>query len=404
MSLEEVLGPVIELAKQGILVSSQLKADIDENRDKMNEFYEDGNVYTAEYEIGDKLINNALINTLEMIAQKGEYCFYRGELTKQILESINRFGGNVLYEDFENYRVNEMSPVRGNYRGFEIISSPPPSSGGVHIIEILNILENYDLYGVKFHSREHIHLLSEIFRVCFADRARYMGDARFCRVPIKGLISKEYARERFREIIEGKATNYEPGNPSLYEPPGTTHYSIADNKGNLVSVSKTISSFFGSGIVPRNTGIILNSQMRGFADLSGKVNSVVGLKKPLSSMSPTIVLKDTEPFAILGSPGGNRIITTVSQVISNLIDFKMDLESAINSPRIHNDCDGILHYEDRMKKETINELTRRGLVTNRLKEWDRYVGGVHGIRILKDKTFIGAADPRREGVAIGCGR
>ena len=402
MTIKEVLKPVIDLAQNGIIVSAQLKNDLDENREKMNEFYESGNVYVEKYEIGDKLINEALIKTLEIISLKGEDSFYRGELTNRMIDSINFFGGNVSYEDFSNYRVNEINPLMGSYRGFEIISSPPPSSGGTHIIEILNILEEFNLSSMGLNSLEHIHLLSETFKTCFADRAKYMGDSKFTKIPIKGLISKEYAKEKTKEIKKDRVNKYDYGNPFLYEPTDTTHYSIADNKGNLVSISKTISSFFGSGIVPKNTGIILNCQMRGFADKSGQTNSVSGYKKPLSSMSPSIVLKDNEPFALLGSPGGNRIITSVSQVISNLIDFDMDIESAINSPRIHNECDGILHYESRIENKIIKELERMGQITNSLGKWDRYVGGVQGIRILGNKTFIGAADPRREGKAIGC--
>ncbi|MCT4605314.1 MAG: gamma-glutamyltransferase [Marinisporobacter sp.] len=401
MNLEEVLAPAIHLAEQGFVVTDTLKRDIDEYKDKLLRFEEDGNVFLRDYEVGEKIINRPLANTLRKIAKEGKNGFYKGAIADCIVESVRKHSGIMTREDLENYRVNQLKPIRGSYRGYEIISSPLPSSGGTHIIQILNILENFDISSYEVNSAEYLHILSEIFKMCFADRMKYMGDPNFCHVPIKGLIAKGYGKKLAGKIDIKKANKYKFDNPFDFESTDTTHYSIADKDGNMVSVTKTISAFFGSGVVPKNTGIVCNCQMRGFSIGEGKANSVGPKKKPLSSMSPTIILKDKKPFAVLGSPGGNRIITTVSQVISKLIDHNMNIEEAINSPRISNDINGIMLYESRIAKGTIEELENKGHIVNKLQKYDRKLGGVQGIKYTDEHLIEGAADPRRDGVAIG---
>lgn len=401
MSLQEVMKPAIELAQKGVLVTQLLYEDLKSNREKFARFAEDGNAYLKDYRVGDLLPNPALASTLSKIAREGADAFYRSDLTDIMIKSINKHGGDFTKEDFANYKVRELTPVTGSYRGYDIISSPPPSSGGTHIIETLNILENFEVGKLAYHSEKHIHLLSEVFKMCFADRAKYMGDPDFVKIPLKGLLSKKYAAMRAESYDFNKIEPATPGDPFKFESCDTTHFSIADKYGNLVAITKTISAFFGSGVVPENTGVVMNCQMRGFFTGEGKSNSVSGGKKPLSSMSPTIILKDGQPFAVLGTPGGNRIITTMVQVISNLIDFGMDMESAVEAPRLYNDVMNLLHYEARINEETIKKLIDRGQECKKFKDWDRFFGGVQGI-IYQNKKMIGVADSRRDGRAVGC--
>lgn len=401
MSLREVLEPSIRLAEEGFIVSALLKRDIDDKKEKFLNFEEEGNIYIKDYEIGDRITNHPLANTLKVIAEKGKDGFYKGKIAEQMVQSINTFGGNVSMQDFVNYKIQELEPLKGHYRGYEIISSPPPSSGGTHVIQILNMLENFSFDNLEFGSAEYIHLFSEIYKMVFADRAKYMGDPKFVELPLQGLISKNYAKKLAKKIEKGKVKAYSFGDPFSYEPCDTTHYSIIDKAGNMVSITKTISAFFGSGVVPTNTGIVLNCQMRGFSLGSGKPNSVSGGKKPLSSMSPTIILKDNKPFAVVGSPGANRIITSVAQVISNLIDYGMNVELAVNSPRIYNDTKNRLLYEARISDEEIDKIKALGQDVEDLKKWDRSIGGVQAVRILENGLIEGTADPRRDGIAIG---
>ncbi|MCT4564470.1 MAG: gamma-glutamyltransferase [Maledivibacter sp.] len=401
MTLEDVLKPAIQLAEDGFIVSDMFKRDIDNYRNKLLEYEEKGNVFLNDYKVGDKITNKPLADTLRKISEEGTNGFYKGAVADRIIKSIQKHSGIMAIEDLENYGVNELKPMRGTYRGYEIISSPPPSSGGTHIIQILNILENFDISSYEVNSTEYMHIFSEIFKMCFADRLEYMGDPNFAYVPINGLISKQYAKRLARKIDMDKANKYGYDYPIDFEPTDTTHYSIGDKDGNMVSVTKTISAFFGSGVVPEDTGIVLNCQMRGFALGEGKANSVGPNKKPLSSMSPTIILKDNKPFAVLGSPGGNRIITTVAQVISKLIDHNMNIEDAINSPRISNYVDGIMLYESRISSDSIAKLRNMGHDVEMLSEYDRKLGGVQGIKYNDEMIIKGAADPRRDGVAIG---
>lgn len=401
MRLEDILSPSIHLAEQGFVVSHILKGDMDDYKKKLLKFKEEGNVFLSDYKVGDRITNKPLANTLRKIAREGKDGFYKGAIASSIATSVQKHSGIMTIEDLENYRVNKLNPIRGTYRGYEIISSPPPSSGGTHIIQILNILENFNMSSYEVNSAEYLHIFSEIFKMCFTDRMKYMGDPNFFDVPIKGLVSKEYAKKLASKINIKKANKYEFDYPFDFEPTDTTHYSIADKGGNMVSVTKTISAFFGSGVVPKDTGVVLNCQMRGFAIGEGKANSVGPNKKPLSSMSPTIILKDKKPFAVLGSPGGNRIITTVSQVISKLIDHDMNIQEAINSPRISNELNGITLYESRIASDIIERLDRMGHSVKQLSEYDRKLGGVQGIRYTDKDSLEGAADPRRDGVAIG---
>jgi gamma-glutamyltranspeptidase/glutathione hydrolase len=400
MPLEELVKPAIELAEEGVNVSDALDDDIKTCNIKLEKFEESGNAFTK-YDHKRKHIKNpALAKTLKRIAKEGRSGFYKGEIAKKLVDSVVKYGGSMKLLDLENYSVNKTEPVVGTYRGYTVISSPLPSSGGTHVLQILNILENFDMSSFDVNSVEYIHLMSEVFKMCFADRAKYMGDPSFVKVPISGLTSKKYAK-KLADKIDLMSKSYEYDHPFDYEPKDTTHYSIADKDGNMVSVTKSISAFFGSGVIPEDTGIMLNCQMRCFSHIEGNANTVGPSKKPLSSMSPTIILKDNKPFAVVGSPGGNRIITAVAQVISKLIDHDMTIQDAINSPRVTDEVNEILMYEGRISEEVVEALEIRGHKTQKFDDYDRKFGGVQGIRYLEDGTIEGAGDPRRDGVAIG---
>lgn len=401
MTREDVLDPAIKLAKDGFTVGPAFSETLkeyynfySENPETMKVFYNDG----LPYEVGELYKNKDLARTLEIIKEKGEDGFYKGEIAKAIVESAQAAGGTLSLKDLENYKINVRKPVKGTYRGYEIISSPPSSSGGTHIIEILNILENYDIGSLKVNSAEYIHLFSEAYKLSFADRAKYMGDTAFLEVPLSGLTNKEYAKQLSKKINLNKALTYEAGNPWIYESKNTTHYSIMDKEGNMVAVTKSIN--YGSGITAKGTGIMLNNTMADFDTGAGKANSIEPNKIPLSSMSPTLVLKDNKPFMVIGSPGGTRIITTVAQVISKVIDHKMDIQEAIDSPRFF-DGYGEIKLESRIGKNEREKLEKMGHKVTATMDWDRYYGGVHGVIIEKNGKLRGGADPRRDGKALG---
>lgn len=401
LSLKEVMQPAINLAEEGVLVTNGFMKDLVGCRDKMKRYEQSGNVFLKDCSVGESLKNPFLANSLKCVAAEGRDGFYKGKIAEKLVDSVIKHDGVMTQADLDEYNVQILDPIVGKYKGYEIQSSPLPSSGGTHIIQILNILEQTDIHKYPVNSKEYIHILSEILKMCFADRQKYMGDPNFCDVPTEGLISKKYAKRLAEKIDMTKAQSYCHDYPVDDEPTDTTHFSIVDDRGNMVSCTKTISAFFGSGIVAEDTGIVLNCQTRGFAKAEGKSNSVGPRKKPLSSMSPTIVTKDGKPFAVLGSPGGNRIIPTVVQIIIKLIDYDMSMEEAINSPRISNDMTEKLLCEGRIEDFVIDELKTMGHETEKFLDYDRKFGGVQGILIKEKNELEGAADPRRDGVAIG---
>jgi len=292
--------------------------------------------------------------------------------------------------------------VRGSYRGYDFISMGPSSSGGTHIIQLLNILEGYDMAKMGHNSSASIHLMGEAMKRVFADRAKFMGDSDFVKVPIKGILSKKYAEEIRKGISEEKVEEKIPaGNPFPYESGGTSHISIVDKDGNLVALTQSINYFFGSGVVVPGTGVLLNNHMDDFVPKQGALNSIEPKKRPLSSMSPTLVLKDGKPYLSIGTPGATRIISALAQIIMNIIDHQMNIQAAIEAPRIH--CmTGEIFMESRILKEVQQALINKGHKLNIRKEMDLYFGGAQGVMIdLKTGLLYGGADPRRDGVAVG---
>lgn len=401
LDIDTVIQPSIDLALEGVVITESFFNDLKSNRDKIKRYLEPGNVYYGEFKIGQKLKNYDLAVTLEKIKNEGRDGFYNGQLADRIVSSVNKHGGVFSIKDLQDYEVSKRNVVKGTYRGIDVISAPLSSSGGTHVIQALNILECFDLSAYEVNSAAYIHLLSEIFKICFADRQEYMGDPDYIEVPIKSLISKSYAQKLSRKIDECKAQSYCYDCPCDDEPTDTTHYSIVDHEGNMVAVTKTICAFFGSGIVPEHTGIVLNCQTQGFVTGHGKKNSIESGKRPLSSMSPTMLLKEGEPLAVLGSPGGNRIISTVVQIIIKIVDYGMTMEEAIASPRISNDMTELLLIEGGIEQEVVKMLKSMGHKIKTFSPHNRKFGGVQGVRFREDRSLEGVADPRRDGASKG---
>lgn len=399
MGLKEVMEPTIRLAEEGFPAGRLLVGMIASNRDKLAANAEAKRVYLDPgYREGDTVLQRDLARTYRAIAAKGPGDFYRGDLAAAIAREMERLGGRLSAKDLTNFKAVARKPVSGNYRGHEIYSMPPPSSGGVHVIELLNIIENFDVASLGRNSTRSMQIMAEAMRRVFRDRSRFMGDPDFAAVPVSGLISRKYARALAQSIEPGRL-NSGLALPDLrdFESGQTTHISVADGKGNLVAITQTINSFFGSGIVVPGTGIILNNEM---ADFGGwDANRPEPGKRPVSNMSPTIVLKGGKPFMSVGMAGATRIISGLAQIIINVVDFRMDIQAAINAPRFH--CmDGRISLESRISKRKTAELSRIGYGIDRRKAYDVYLGGAQGV-VLDGRSLQGGADPRRGGSAMG---
>lgn len=412
MSREEVMEPAIRIANEGFTVSAYCANAISDAYEKTQKFPEMSKVYLDEnglpWEEGSVITNPDLGKALQLIADQGADVFYKGEIGEAMVATLAKYDGVMTMDDLAGYEVHELKPVTGDYRGYTVISSPPPSSGGTHLIEILNILENFDMASMEVNSAEYVHLFAETFKLAFADRAKYMADTNFVTVPLGGLTSQAYADKRAQDIDLNVAMEQAaPDDPSPYEHTDTTHFSVADVDGNCVAITKTINYYFGSGVMVDGYGFMMNNQMDDFSTDPESVNKIEPGKKPLSSMSPTVVLKpDGSPFLVLGTPGGSRIFSGVAEVISRVIDSKMDLHTAISVPKIWN-CSNKnnLQYEKPLKgyeqyaltDETIAKLTEMG--HGELKT--AASGAFQCIMFMEDGTLYGTADPRQDGKAVG---
>lgn len=409
MTREEVLAPVIELAKKGITVTPTLATDMSGEYDNLMLYSESGDIFLKEvdgikfpYEVGEVFKNEDFAKTLELIAKDGKAAFYEGDIAKAMVDTVNKYGGVFTMEDLANYEVEVMEPVHTNYRGYDIYSSPSPSSGGTIVAEILNIVENFDLSTMEADSPERLHIFADAFSMAYADRAEYMGDVKFVEVPVAGLLSKDYAKKLAEKIqTDAAITEPMPDDPWMFEHEDTTHYSVVDKEGNIVSLTSTVNYYFGSKVGVPGYGFVMNNEMDDFVTGHDHPNSIAGGKTPLSSMSPTIILKDGQPVAALGSPGGTTIISTVAQVISNIVDHGMNMQDAVDFPRIKGFREGKVVYEDRFPAETITKLEEIGHTMEASDEWDRSFGSVNAVLYNEDGTLEGAGDPRRDGKALG---
>ncbi|MCP5079029.1 MAG: gamma-glutamyltransferase, partial [Psychromonas sp.] len=355
------------------------------------------------YQVGELLKQLDLANSLQAISQQGEKAFYQGDIAKNISESVQQAGGLISLNDMNNYHAVERQPVKGNYRGYQVLSMPPPSSGGIHIVQLLNMLENYPLSEYGFNSAKTIHLMSESMRRAYADRASYLGDSDFVDVPLKALTSKDYAKQLTQKINLNKATDSQTikaGKVTPYESNQTTHFSIVDKWGNAVSNTYTLNFSYGMGLVAKGTGILLNNEMddfsskpgepNGYGLIGGEANAIEAHKRPLSSMSPTILLKDNQPYLVTGTPGGSRIITTTLQIILNVLDHKMNIAQATASPRIHHQwLPDYIRYEQGISPDTIELLEAKG---HKLKQ-QVTMGSTQTI-MRNENGVYGASDPR----------
>lgn len=412
--LADLIAPSIKLAEGGFEVSPTLAKMLSMEKERLGQwastravFFKDG----APLKAGDRLVQKDLAKSLRLIARHGSKVFYRGEIGDRIVAEMAQHGGLIDRDDLKNYKVEERAPVCGDYRGYTIVSMPPPSSGGTHIIQILNLLERYPLSQYGANSAQTIHLLAETMKLAYADRAEYLGDPAFVTVPVKGLTSKKYADELARRIDPDKvlpADAIKPGQPQPYESDQTTHYSIVDGKGNAVAVTYTLNLSFGSGIVANGTGILLNNEMDDFSAkpgvpnayglIGGEANAIQPGKRPLSSMSPTLVMKDGKPWLVTGSPGGARIITTTLQTIVNAIDFGMNPAEAASTPRIHHQwLPDELRVEKGLSPDTLDILKKRGYKVS-VKPTMGRTQTIH----LRDDGLYGYSDPRNpDGATIG---
>lgn len=378
MSRQQVMEPAIKLAREGFVLTRADTDVLDTTTERFKQDPEVARIFLkpngSPYQPGDLLVQSDLANTLEKIAKNGPSAFYEGEIPKIIEEASKKNGGILTAKDFADYTITDTTPISCTYRGYKFISVPPPSSGGVTICQTLNILEGYDLKEMGFNSADYIHTLTEAMRHAYMDRNTFLGDPEFVDNPTEKLLSKTYAEEIRKEIKPNQATPSTQVQPGMgpHEKPETTHYSIVDEKGNAVSTTYTINGRFGSVVIPPGTGFFLNDEMDDFTTkvgeknlyglVQGERNSIAPGKRPLSSMSPTIVTKDGKVFLVLGSPGGSRIISITLQTALNIIDHGMPPQEAVNAPRVHHQwLPDEVYYEQRgVSKDSLALLDKMG--------------------------------------------
>ncbi len=411
--LSELIAPSIALAKNGFIINDRQSETMQEAKENFAKFESskkyflkpNGSVYAG----GELFVQKDLANTLKLIAKEGADAFYKGKIADLIAKDMQKNGGIITKQDLASYDVVWRKPVEGTYRGYKIISMSPPSSGGVHIIQILNTMENANIQSLGFGSSKTIHIMAEAMRQAYADRSVFMGDPDFVKIPTQKLLSKAYAKTIYENIKPDKATPSKEINPGLnqiHEGDNTTHYSVADKWGNAVSVTYTINGTYGAFAAIDGAGFLLNNEMDDFSIkpgepnlyglVGGDANAIEPNKRPLSSMSPTIILdKDNDLFMVVGSPGGARIITTVLQVITNVIDHKMDISKAVESARFHMQWlpDELRIEAFGMSQDVKDNLTKMGYHIVERPD----MGDVNAILIDKaTKTMQGSHDPRKE--------
>ena len=411
---QELVAPSIALATKGYPVNEQLALLFTAERDHLAAWPASKQVFfhgDTPLATGERLVQKDLAKSLALISAKGAAGFYEGPVAQAIAAESKAHGGPLTAADLKAYQVVERAPVRGTYRGYEIVSMPPPSSGGTHIVQILNILQNFPLKDWGPNSAKTIHVMAEAMKLAYADRSEYLGDPDFVKVPVRGLTSTAYANELAKKIDLAKATpsaTIRPGKPQPYESDQTTQFTVADQWGNVVSTTYTLNFNFGSGIVAPGTGILLNDEMddfsakpgvpNGFGLIGGDANAIAPNKRPLSSMSPTIVLKDGKPWMATGSPGGARIITTTLQAIVDMIDFGMNPAEAGSAVRVHHQwLPDELRVERGLSPDTVALLKAMG---HNVVEKPA-MGKTQTIQITP-QGFFGYSDPRNpNGATLG---
>lgn len=409
MTRAKVMAPAIKLARQGFTLSAADSKLLAEHADSFRKQANVAAIFLKNnqpYQAGDQLVQSDLANTLQQIADKGPAVFYHGAIADAVVQASQQQGGILSRQDFADYKVEEFTPLVCEYRGYTVISAPPPSSGGITLCETLNILEKYPLTNLGYHSAQGAHYIIEAMRYAYADRNNDLGDPDFVKNPVARLTSKSYATQIQQKIQQFRATPSSElsSSPAPYESNNTTHYSIVDKFGNAVAVTYTLDSFFGAEVIAGNTGFFLNNEMDDFTTkpgvanqfglIQGAANSIQAGKRPLSSMTPTIVLKNNQLFMVLGSPGGPRIITSVLQVLLNVIDDGMNIQQAVNAPRFHQQWlpDVVYVEPNTFATNTTKQLTEMGYHFASQKN----AGAVEAIMVDPiSKLLYGASDARR---------
>ena len=401
-----LLEDAIDLAEKGFEITPFLADILFKYNEKLSFFNETKNIFQASYPNfeGELLIQTDLAKTLKIISEKGRDGFYKGSVANKIAKAMKDNNGLITKLDLENYNPVWRKPLISQYRGNNVITMGPPSSGGLHIIQMLNILENYDLKEINHNSKEYINLLTEVMKYAYSDRSKYLGDPDFYDVPVEKITSKNYGKRIFNDIEIGQSKPVGEVKPGMYletESHETTHFSVADADGNIVSSTYTLNSTFGSGVVIKGTGIVMNNEMDDFSAAPGipnqfnllgaEANEIAPNKRPLSSMTPTIVMKNNELFFTTGSPGGSRIISAVLQSILNIIDFDMNLEETTKARRIHHqwfpDILEVEYFIDNKIRKELEDINYSIVITDPLTCLQ--------LIMYKDKKFYGYGDFRR---------
>jgi|TARA_B110000116_G_scaffold268238_1_gene281934 gamma-glutamyltranspeptidase/glutathione hydrolase len=404
LGIERVIRPAIRFAKEGFAVSDYLSGIVANNKEILSIYPASKSLFVSKgipLKSGDMLSNDDYAKTLEDIAHNGTATLTEGFLGHAIAKDMKSNNGIISMDDLNQYKIEYREPVRGTYRGYEIVGVGPVSSGATHIIQALNIIEGFDVKEMQFGSVEYIHLIAETLKMVFADRFRYMGDPDFVKVPVEGLISKEYGQHCRQKIDLSKSSSFEHDNPAAFatESKNTTHITVADETGSVVSMTQTLNDAFGSRVTVPGTGVLLNNTMYNFDPHPGTANSIAPGKRVLSSMAPITVFKSGKPFMSLGTPGARRIFPSVLQGIINVIDHGMSLQEAVEAPRVWTQGQN-LELEPDISPDVIEPLTQKGHIIEGV---ERVAGGMNGILFDDTGSIHGAACWRADGSPIAVG-
>ncbi|MEQ9720591.1 gamma-glutamyltransferase [Yersinia alsatica] len=425
LTRQQVMAPAIKLAREGFILTRADTDILDTTVKRFRQDPESARIFLRQngeaLQPGDRLIQADLAETLTAISEKGPDAFYQGKIPQAVEAAAKKGGGILTAADFANYKITETAPITCSYRGYKFVSSPPPSSGGVTLCETLNVLEGYDLKSMGFNSAAYIHTLTEAMRHAYMDRNTFLGDPEFVKNPIDRLLSKSYAADIRKQIVANKATPSVEVQPGMqpHEKPETTHYSIVDHEGNAVSTTYTVNGRFGAVVIAPGTGFFLNDEMDDFTVkvgeqnmyglVQGATNSIAPGKRPLSSMSPTLVTKDGKTFMVLGSPGGSRIITITLQTALNVIDHGMAPQEAVDAPRIHHQwLPDEVYYEQRgVSADSLNLLKKMGYKMVEQNPWGAAelilvgLAGVEGVSPANSGNDSAVSGKVREGYLYG---
>jgi len=417
MSRDAVLRPAIRMAQKGFVIDRDMARDLEAQLPGMQKYPASMQVFSNQgkpWQPGDVLVQKDLARTLDLIRKRGRAGFYAGRTADLLVAEMQRGGGLISHADLSEYQSVWRTPVIGQYRGHQIVSMPPPSSGGALLVQMLNMLEPFDLKKMGYGSADAVHLMVEAERRAYADRAEHLGDPDYIKVPVERLADKLYAKRRFADFNPARASRSTDIGAGSWpaESPDTTHASFIDKEGNAVAYTTTLNLSYGSKIVAAGTGMLLNNEMDDFSAkpdtpnafglLGREANAIAPRKRMLSSMTPTIVVKDGKTLLITGSPGGSTIITTTLQLIVNVIDHGMDLSDAVSSPRVHHQWqpDVILYEKQGLSPDTLQKLTERGHQGLTPWPYPRGIGDANSVMRV-DGGFAGMADPRNPGGAAG---